>query len=118
MRKPLCGAPFSASVQFNVEYGTEIYAPLSTDLAGVLLNLSRVSWRDGMARYSLRLVDPTDTVCSVFVCECPDDGSAIEIGNSLPSEGAVEVWSDRGMVARVVLNDQGPASNPHSRFHS
>ncbi len=57
-----------------------------------------------MARYTLHLLDHNDATIGVFEC-AGDDLDALDAARDLAKDNVVEVWSNRGRIARVKKGD-------------
>jgi hypothetical protein len=59
-----------------------------------------------MGHYTLRLLSPSEQLLKAFEHDYGDALDALEAAEALSREGVVEVWSDRGRIARVKKNNQ------------
>ena len=54
-----------------------------------------------MSRYVLRIFDPTQKVAQMIERDYSDHLDALEAAEALAGQSAVEVWDDKGRIARV-----------------
>jgi hypothetical protein len=54
-----------------------------------------------MSRYVLRIFDPTQKVAHMIERDYSDHLDALEAAEELAKQSAVEVWDDKGRIAKV-----------------